>query len=143
MLFSYLLLGLVLAAVAALLGFGMDGIAYCLVVPLLAYFCDVTFSGIKGWTKHRRLNYQLVDLAAFLFAVVLFSVVTEIDDRLEVPMYIVGLVAYFAVAFWASKKFPMSPQKPTRYHWFNGISLMLPLLWSRHTRHAKEDSVAD
>jgi hypothetical protein len=141
MLFSYLLLGLVLSAVIALLGFGgQNALAVGFGTPLAVYFLEVSVRGIAAWIKHRRLNYQLVDLGAFLFVVGLYYVVTEFEYKMEVPMVIVSLVVYLPIVFWASKRFPMAPRSDLG----NSMPIPpLPLLWSRHIRPAKQDSVID
>jgi hypothetical protein len=135
MLFSYLLLGLVLAVSIALLGGGQNAVVAGLGFPLFVYFGEVAVGGLAAWIKHRRLNYQAVDLGAFLLAVALYALATKYDYRLEGPMLIVSLAVYFPIVFWASMRFPMAPQRD----WGNSIPIpLLPLLWSRHIRPAKK-----
>jgi len=139
MLFSYLLVGLLIGLIAALLGFGQEGLTVCMGSALPIYFMEVAVRGFASLVRHRRITYQLADLGAFLLVVALYALSTSYSEKAEVPMIFIGPTLYFGVTFWASKHLPMAPPR----NWGNWIP-GLPLLWQRHLRRDQQgSSVAD
>jgi hypothetical protein len=138
MLFSYLLLGLVLGSLCFVLGLSQDvwqgaGIVF----PVTMYFLEVTVRGFTALIKHHRLNYQLIDLGAFLLSIAIYVVTTSFDQRLWLPALIVDVVVYFFITYWASRRVPMAPPRD----WGNWIPGLPPLWRIRLNRRRPDASI--
>lgn len=135
MLFSYLLLGLLIAVVGTVFGAGREAWTFGMGSMLAIYFMEVAVRGFASLFKHRRITFQLLDLGAFVFVVVLYGIATSYQRGSGFLAFVVGLMVYFAIVFWASRKLPVAPPRDWG-NWLPG----LPLLWKRHLKRDQQDS---